>query len=192
MVERIDRVFHENGIRCSVPVPGLHADARRARGSRLRDGRRHQRRDGRDASGACRARYRALSAACLRLRFGAAPEARARHRAMPFPKRSACRPSEIVVIGDNPHDIEMARKRRRRRGDRRADRQQRPRGSRAARRRGARQRARSSGLAARRTPLNAEASRSEAIREPAPPDRERHQRRGAARSRAEALELEAR
>ena len=23
MVERIDRIFHENGIRCSVPVPGI-------------------------------------------------------------------------------------------------------------------------------------------------------------------------
>ena len=28
---------------------------------------------------------------------------------MPLPTRSACLPREVAVVGDNPHDLEMAR-----------------------------------------------------------------------------------
>lgn len=108
MVERIDRVFHENGIRCSVPVPGLVStlaaleDAGFAMGVATNDG-----------TAATRAALQALGIAnFLPHIFG--------YDSVPHPKPApdivyafseliGARPSEIVVVGDNPHDIEMAR-----------------------------------------------------------------------------------
>ena len=109
MVERIDRVFHENGIRCSVPVPGLTptlaalAKAGYAMGVATSDG-----------TAATRAAIEALGLGALSCRTSSATircqiQSPRPISCMPFPKRSACRPSEIVVVGDNPHDLEMAR-----------------------------------------------------------------------------------
>ena len=80
MVERIDKVFHENGVTCFGACSRAARDARGALRRGLRHGRRHQRRDRGHQSRARRARCRQLPAARLRLRFGEATEARSRHR----------------------------------------------------------------------------------------------------------------
>ena len=71
--------FYENGIRCSVPVPGLEATLAELAASRIRDGCCDQRRHGRRPARRCSRSDRPLPAACLRLRFGGAAEAGARH-----------------------------------------------------------------------------------------------------------------
>lgn len=108
MVERIDRVFHENGIRCSVPVPGLIPTLAAlekygyAMGIATSDG-----------TAAARAAIEALGLAdYLPHVFGY--DSVAHPKPAPdivhaFSKAIGVPPSEIVVIGDNPHDMEMAR-----------------------------------------------------------------------------------
>jgi phosphoglycolate phosphatase len=108
MVERIDRIFHDNGIRCSVPVPDLTstldtlAKAGFAMGVATNDG-----------TAATRAALAALDIArYLPHVFGydSVPNPKpAPDIVYAFSKLIGARPSEIVVVGDNPHDIEMAR-----------------------------------------------------------------------------------
>jgi phosphoglycolate phosphatase len=105
MVERIDRVFHENGIRCSVPVPGLASALAELEGDGLVMG---------VATAATRA---ALSALGLQ---NFLPHVYG-YDSVPHPKpapdivHAFCRaidaaPRDIVVVGDNPHDLQMARR----------------------------------------------------------------------------------
>jgi phosphoglycolate phosphatase len=108
MVERIDRVFHDNGIRCSVPVPGLTPTLAALEKSGYAMGVATS-----DGTAAARAAIEALGLArYLPHIFG--------YDSVPNPKPSpdivfafskaiGVPPSEIVVIGDNPHDMEMAR-----------------------------------------------------------------------------------
>jgi phosphoglycolate phosphatase len=108
MVERIDQIFHENGVRCSVPVPDLTptldalAKAGLAMGVATNDG-----------TAATRAALAALGIArFLPHVFGydSVPNPKpAPDIVYAFSKAIGARPSEIVVVGDNPHDIEMAR-----------------------------------------------------------------------------------
>lgn len=108
MVERIDRVFHVNGITCSVPVPGLRptlaelAEAGLAMGVATSDG-----------TAAARAAIAALGLEnYLPHVFGydSVPQPKpAPDIVHAFSEAIAVPPKEIVVIGDNPHDIEMAR-----------------------------------------------------------------------------------
>ena len=108
MVERIDRVFHDNGIRCSVPVPGLATTLAELERSGLTMGVATN-----DGTAATRA---ALSALGLQNYF---PHVFG-YDSVPHPKpapdivHAFCRaisaiPRDIVVVGDNPHDLEMAR-----------------------------------------------------------------------------------
>ena len=108
MVERIDAVFHANGITCSVPVPGLTSTlaalqtAGYAMGVATSDG-----------TAAARAAIEALGLGqYLPHIFG--------YDSVPRPKPApdivhafsgvtGVPAGEIVVIGDNPHDMEMAR-----------------------------------------------------------------------------------
>jgi phosphoglycolate phosphatase len=108
MIERIDRVFHMNGIKCSVPVPGLRetlatlADEGYAMGVATSDG-----------TASARAALAALGLSDFFPHvFGydsvknpkPAPDI-----VRAFSKATRLKASDIVVIGDNPHDIEMAR-----------------------------------------------------------------------------------
>lgn len=108
MIERIDAAFHRNGITCSVPVPGLAAtlaelaDAGILMGVATNDG-----------TAATRAALDALGiASYLPHVFG--------YDSVPHPKPApdivhafcelvGVRASEVVVVGDNLHDLEMAR-----------------------------------------------------------------------------------
>lgn len=108
MVERIDRVFHQNGITCSVPVPDLTLTLEALQHAGLRMGVATN-----DGTAATQAALAALQIdRFLPHVFG--------YDSVPHPKpapdivHAFCKaigavPSEIVVIGDNPHDIEMAR-----------------------------------------------------------------------------------
>lgn len=108
MIERIDRVFHANGILCSVPVPGLRptlavlADAGIAMGIATSDG-----------TEAARAAMKALRLEqYLPHVFGY--DSVQRPKPAPdivhaFTRAIGVPPSDIAVIGDNPHDLEMAR-----------------------------------------------------------------------------------
>lgn len=109
MVERIDRVFHENGIRCSVPVPGLASALAELEGDGLVMGVATN-----DGTAATRA---ALSALGLQ---NFLPHVYG-YDSVPHPKpapdivHAFCRaidaaPRDIVVVGDNPHDLQMARR----------------------------------------------------------------------------------
>jgi phosphoglycolate phosphatase len=108
MIERIDRVFHMNGITHSVPVPGLEG----ALTALARDGYAM----GVATSDGTAAARAAISALGLETHlphvFG--------YDSVPNPKPAAdivhafadatgLPASEIAVIGDNPHDIAMAR-----------------------------------------------------------------------------------
>jgi phosphoglycolate phosphatase len=108
MVERIDAIFHANGITCSVPVPGLAPTLAALDASGYAMGVATS-----DGTAAARAALEALGIAkYLPHVFG--------YDSVPRPKPApdivhafsdATRipPREIVVIGDNPHDLEMAR-----------------------------------------------------------------------------------
>ena len=108
MVERIDRVFHANGITCSVPVPGLRqtlaalAEAGFTMGVATSDG-----------TAAARAALSALGLDTYLpyvLGYDSVPSPKpAPDIVHAFSKAIGVPPGEIVVIGDNPHDLEMAR-----------------------------------------------------------------------------------
>lgn len=108
MVERIDQIFHENGIRCSVPVPGLASTLAEIEAAGIVMGVATN-----DGTAATRAALAALGIShFLPHVFGydsvqhpkPAPDI-----VYAFSRVIGARPSEIVVVGDNPHDIEMAR-----------------------------------------------------------------------------------
>ena len=108
MVERIDRVFHANGLTCSVPVPGLEAtlsvlsETGLAMGVATSDG-----------TAAARAAIGALGLdAYLPHVYGydSVPQPKpAPDIVHAFAEAVGVPASEIAVIGDNPHDLEMAR-----------------------------------------------------------------------------------
>jgi phosphoglycolate phosphatase len=108
MVERIDAVFHANGIACSVPVPGLASTLATLKAAGYAMGVATS-----DGTASAEAALAVLGIAkYLPHVFGydsvpkpkPAPDiVHAFSRAIGVPAR------EIVVVGDNPHDIEMAR-----------------------------------------------------------------------------------
>jgi phosphoglycolate phosphatase len=108
MVERIDRVFYENGIRCSVPVEGLEATLDELARAGFKMGVATN-----DGTAATRAALAALGLArYLPHVFGY--DSVERPKPAPdivhaFGEAIGAPPGEIVVIGDNRHDLEMAR-----------------------------------------------------------------------------------
>jgi phosphoglycolate phosphatase len=108
MVERIDRVFHVNGISCSVPVPGLTSTLVALEKSGYAMGVATS-----DGTAAARAAIEALGlAGYLPHVFGydsVAHPKPAPDLVHAFSRAISVPPREIVVIGDNPHDLEMAR-----------------------------------------------------------------------------------
>jgi phosphoglycolate phosphatase len=108
MVEQIDKVFYENGVHCSVPVPGLHATLRELHAAGLAMGVATN-----DGTAATKAALAALDIArFLPHVFGydsvtnpkPAPDI-----VHAFAAASGVPLKAIAVIGDNPHDLEMAR-----------------------------------------------------------------------------------
>jgi phosphoglycolate phosphatase len=109
MVERIDQVFYENGIRYSVPIPGVKetlarlAEAGMTMGVATSDG-----------TAGTRAALAVLGMQTyLPHVFGydsvAAPKP-APDIVFAFAEAMGAHPEEIAVIGDNTHDLEMARR----------------------------------------------------------------------------------
>jgi phosphoglycolate phosphatase len=108
MIARVDGVFYENGVRYSVPVPGLEATLAELAGTGLAMGVATS-----DGTAAARAALAALGLAkYLPHVFG--------YDSVPRPKPApdivhafaaaiGAAAGDIVVIGDNPHDLEMAR-----------------------------------------------------------------------------------
>ena len=96
---------HAARCRCRACAPTLDE----ARGSRARDGRRHQRRHGCRTRRARRARTGRSSCRMCSATIRCRSQSRRLTSCTPSPTRSAFGRSEIVVIGDNPHDLEMAR-----------------------------------------------------------------------------------
>ena len=108
MIERIDRVFHLNGIKGSVPVPGLHPTLARLAADGYTMGVATS-----DGTASAVAALGALGLAGFFPHvFGydsvknpkPAPDI-----VYAFSEAARVKPSQIVVIGDNPHDLEMAR-----------------------------------------------------------------------------------
>jgi len=109
MVARIDRVFYENGITHSVPVPRLAETLATLAGRGYAMGVATN-----DGTAATQAALSALGVTDhLTHIFG--------YDSVPHPKPApdivlafaaaiGCAPAEVLVIGDNPHDIEMARR----------------------------------------------------------------------------------
>jgi phosphoglycolate phosphatase len=108
MVARIDRVFYENGIACSVPLPGLRETL-----AVLKDGGFAMGVATNDGTAATRAALAALDVAdFLPHVFGY--DSVPRPKPAPdivhaFAQATGVPPAEIVVVGDNRHDLEMAR-----------------------------------------------------------------------------------
>lgn len=108
MVARIDRIFHQNGLTCSVPVPGLRAaledlaEAGMAMGVATSD-----------STAAARAALGTLGLNDLLphvFGYDSVPRPKpAPDIVLAFAKTVGVPPQEIVVVGDNPHDLEMAR-----------------------------------------------------------------------------------
>lgn len=108
MVERIDRIFHENGIRCSVPVPGLALTLSELENAGLLMGVATN-----DGTAATRAALAAIGVSHFLPHvygYDSVPHPKpAPDIVIAFSKAIGVRPSEIVIVGDNPHDMEMAR-----------------------------------------------------------------------------------
>jgi phosphoglycolate phosphatase len=107
MVERIDRVFHDNGIRCSVPVPGLATTLAALESAGLAMGVATN-----DGTAATRAALTALGIENY-LPHGYGYDSVAHPKPAPDIVHAFCeairaKPHDIVVVGDNPHDLEMA------------------------------------------------------------------------------------
>jgi phosphoglycolate phosphatase len=108
MVARIDRTFYENGITHSVPVPGLAdtlvalAAAGYAMGVATSDG-----------TAATKAALEALGVAALLPRvygYDSVPHPKpAPDMVIAFSAAVAVAPSDVIVVGDNTHDLHMAR-----------------------------------------------------------------------------------
>jgi phosphoglycolate phosphatase len=108
MVERIDRIFHDNGIRCSVPIPGLALTLSALEATGLTMGVATN-----DGTAATRAALAALGISHFLPHvygYDSVPHPKpAPDIVFAFSKVIGARPSEVVVVGDNPHDLEMAR-----------------------------------------------------------------------------------
>ena len=108
MIERIDRVFHQNGMTCSVPVPGLvaHLKARPRQELPWASPPATARCGARRAGALGLDDLRRMCSVTLVPRPKPAPDI-----VHAFSSAVGVPPHEIVVIGDNPHDLDMARKR---------------------------------------------------------------------------------
>jgi phosphoglycolate phosphatase len=108
MIERIDRVFHQNGMTCSVPVPGLRGTLERLARAGITMGVATS-----DGTAAARAALAALGLDDLLphvFGYDSVPRPKpAPDIVHAFSSAVGVPPHEIVVIGDNPHDLEMAR-----------------------------------------------------------------------------------
>ena len=108
MVARIDMVFHENGIRYSVPVPGLDTTLAALAAGGYSMGVATS-----DGTAGTRAALAALGvAAHLPHVFGydsVAHPKPAPDMVHAFAAAAGLAPAEIVVVGDNTHDLAMAR-----------------------------------------------------------------------------------
>ena len=108
MVDRIDRAFHENGIRYSVMLPGVAETLETLAGTGLAMGVATS-----DSTAATKAALGALGIArYLPHVFGY--DSVARPKPAPDIVHGFCaaigaEPRGVAVIGDNPHDLEMAR-----------------------------------------------------------------------------------
>jgi len=108
MVERIDRAFHANGIRYSVMLPGVAETLETLAGAGLAMGVATS-----DSTAATKAALDALGIAhYLPHVFGY--DSMARPKPAPDIVHGFCaavgiEPRAVAVIGDNPHDLEMAR-----------------------------------------------------------------------------------
>ncbi len=108
MVERIDRIFHENGIRCSVPVPGLSSALAELDAAGMAMG--VATNDGTAATHAALAAFGIAHFLPHVFGYDSVPRPKpAPDIVHAFSKLIGAPVSEIVVIGDNPHDLEMAR-----------------------------------------------------------------------------------
>lgn len=108
MVARIDAVFHDNGVRYSVAVPNLEATLAALAGAGYAMGVATS-----DGAAATRAALQALKiAGHLPHVFGydSVPRPKpAPDMVHAFAAAAGLVPADIVVVGDNPHDLEMAR-----------------------------------------------------------------------------------
>jgi phosphoglycolate phosphatase len=108
MVARIDAAFYANGIRCSVPIPGLRDALAALRRSGIAMGVATS-----DGTAGTRAALAVLGLeAYLPHVFGY--DSVARPKPAPdivhaFAAAIGATPAEIIVVGDNTHDLEMAR-----------------------------------------------------------------------------------
>lgn len=108
MVERLDRTFYANGVRCSVLLPGVAAFLEETAQAGFAMGVATS-----DSTMSARAALAALAVETfLPHVFGY--DSVARPKPAPdivhaFSKATGVPEPEIVVIGDNPHDLEMAR-----------------------------------------------------------------------------------
>ena len=109
MVERIDRIFHQNGLTCSVPVPGLRAALDELARAGITMGVATS-----DSTAAARAALGALGLGELLphvFGYDSVPQPKpAPDIVLGFGRAVGVPAQEIVVIGDNPHDLEMARR----------------------------------------------------------------------------------
>jgi phosphoglycolate phosphatase len=108
MIERIDAIFLENGIRCSVPVPGLESTLAALAGTGIAMGVATS-----DGTAAAKAALAALGVAS-HLPHVYGYDSVARPKPAPdmvhaFAAAIGVPAEAIVVIGDNTHDLEMAR-----------------------------------------------------------------------------------
>ena len=108
MVERIDARFYENGVRFSVPVPGLEATLAELAAAGFAMGVATS-----DGTAGTRAALQSLKIdRYLPHVFGYDSVARpkpAPDMVFAFAAAIGAEPEAIVVIGDNTHDLEMAR-----------------------------------------------------------------------------------
>jgi phosphoglycolate phosphatase len=107
-VAEMDRIFHANGIRCSVPVAGLAEtlDALAALGMAMGVATN-------DGTAAAKAALAAIGVGA-RLPHVFGYDSVARPKPAPdivdaFAKLVGVSPAEVAVVGDNPHDLAMAR-----------------------------------------------------------------------------------
>ncbi len=109
MVERIDQVFFENGIRCSVPIPGVKETLAVLAGSGFVMGVATS-----DGTAGTRAALAVLDMqSYLPHVFGydSVPEPKpAPDIVFAFAEAIGASPEQIAVVGDNTHDLEMARR----------------------------------------------------------------------------------
>jgi phosphoglycolate phosphatase len=109
MVARIDAIFHENGIRASVPVPGMAETLAALAGRGLVLGVATS-----DGTAAAKAALAALGVGPLLPHvygYDSVPEPKpAPDMVWAFCKAAGVTADAVAVVGDNVHDLEMARR----------------------------------------------------------------------------------